>query len=349
VKYQLEHVEWTGCSAWDLIQPSFMFIVGVSLPFSLASRRQRGESEAAIGWHAAWRAALLVAIGIFLRSNGKSQTNFTFEDVSTQIGLGYLFLFLIVGRPIVVQLATVSAILLGYWGLFAGWPLATSVPAGIPDDWKQFEGFAGHWNKHLNPAGEFDRWFLNLFPRAEPFVFNKGGYQTLNFIPATGTMMFGVMTGELLRRPWGLLAKIGVMLLASAVCFGVGMAVDRNIWPVEGYEVCVAPVVKKIWTPSWTVFSTGWTLATLAGFVLVMDVWRLRAWAFPFVVVGMNSIAMYVMSWLTKPWLQKTLHTHLGDKMFEGVWGPVVEMSVVVFLLWFITWWMYRQRIFIRI
>ena len=115
IGYQLKHVEWTGCSAWDLIQPSFMFIVGVAMPFSFASRVARGDSRGSILFHVVWRALVLIALGIFLRSNGRSQTNFTFEDVATQIGLGYAFLFLILGRGWRVQLASALVILIGYW------------------------------------------------------------------------------------------------------------------------------------------------------------------------------------------------------------------------------------------
>src|SRR5712664_2492126 len=89
------HVEWIGCSLHDLIQPSFSFLVGVALPFSLASRRARGQSGVRMTWHAAWRAVALILLGVFLRSIGRPQVYWTFEDTLSQIGLGYLFLFLL--------------------------------------------------------------------------------------------------------------------------------------------------------------------------------------------------------------------------------------------------------------
>src|SRR5450755_1013740 len=93
--YNQSHVEWAGCSLHDMIQPSFSFLVGVALPFSIASRIARGQSTARMLVHAAWRAILLVALGVFLRSMTRTQTNFTFEDTLSQIGLGYFFLFLL--------------------------------------------------------------------------------------------------------------------------------------------------------------------------------------------------------------------------------------------------------------
>src|SRR5437899_10888102 len=84
------HVEWSGCSLHDLIQPSFSFLVGVALPFSIASREAKGHSFGRMFFHAVWRAVLLVALGVFLRSTHHRQTMFTFEDTLSQIGLGYV-------------------------------------------------------------------------------------------------------------------------------------------------------------------------------------------------------------------------------------------------------------------
>ena len=93
--YNQTHVEWAGCSLHDMIQPSFSFLVGVALPYSLASRMAKGQTEGRLFLHALWRSFLLIALGIFLRSTHSAQTYFTFEDTLTQIGLGYPFLFLL--------------------------------------------------------------------------------------------------------------------------------------------------------------------------------------------------------------------------------------------------------------
>ena len=105
-----------------------MFMVGVALPFSLASRRARGQSFGRMFAHAVIRALLLIALGIFLRSQGRAQTYFTFEDVLTQIGLGYVFLFLLAWARPRVQLGRGAAILVGYWAAFA---LVPAAPAGL--------------------------------------------------------------------------------------------------------------------------------------------------------------------------------------------------------------------------
>ena len=115
-------MEWVGCSLHDLIQPSFSFLVGVALPFSLAGRLAREQSKMKMTAHALWRSLILVFLGVFLRSRGSSQTNFTFEDTLSQIGLGYTFLFVLALFSRRVQWAALAVILVGYWGAFALYP-----------------------------------------------------------------------------------------------------------------------------------------------------------------------------------------------------------------------------------
>jgi predicted acyltransferase len=336
-----------------MIQPSFMFIVGVAMPYSYARRLAVGDAPLRVAAHVMYRAMFLVLLGIFLRSNGRAMSNFTFEDVLTQIGLGYAIVYLVLGRGQRVQAAAAAATLLGYWLLFALWPPPgpnfNAAAHHIPDDWKQFTGFAAHWNKHVNPAGAFDRWFLNLFPRAEPFSFNGGGYQSLSFIPSMGTMIFGIMTGELLRGDQPRAQQFRQLVLAGAAALASGMLIDGCIWPFVEWHWSLCPVVKRIWTPSWAVFSTGWALWILALFVWLIEIQGARRWAFPLVVVGMNSIAMYVMNQLGHSWVASTLKTHLGQDIFSGTYGPIFESLAVLGVLWLACNWLYRRQIFVRI
>lgn len=113
------HVEWIGCSLHDLIQPSFSFLVGAALPFSLVSRQQQGQTKVQMLRHACQRALILIFLGIFLRSVNRPITYFTFEDTLTQIGLGYVFLFLLGWQSVRVQWLALGVILVGYWLAFA--------------------------------------------------------------------------------------------------------------------------------------------------------------------------------------------------------------------------------------
>jgi predicted acyltransferase len=347
VGYEFEHVEWVGCSLWDLIQPSFTFIVGVAIAYSCAARQARGQTYSQMFRHAIVRAIVLVLLGVFLRSNGRGQTYFTFEDVLSQIGLGYVFLFLLWNRPAWLQWATAIAVLVGDWYLFYAYP--TPGPAfdyaavGVGADWPHLEGIAAHWDKNTNAAAAFDRWFLNLFPREKPFAFNSGGYATLSFIPSLATMIFGLLAGELLRGPRSNRAKLWLLVLAGLA----GLAAGQIL-----HATGLCPIVKRIWTPSWTLFSTGWALLILAAFFGVVDVLGFRRWTFPLVVVGMNSIAVYVMAQLSKGWLYRTITTHFGSRIFDFLgetYEPLLAELWILLAIWLICYWLYRQRIFIRI
>ena len=340
---QFEHVEWAGLALWDMIQPTFMLAVGASLAFSYASRARRGHSFWRMFGHAAYRALVLILLGVFLRSHAES-TNWTFEDVVTQIGLGYVFLYLLWNRGWKLQLGVAAAILVGYWALFAFWPApAAGYDYAAVHGHAYYEGFWAHWNKNAHPAHYADQWFLNLFPRPEPFVANHGGYNTLNFVPSLATMIFGLMAGELLRSE--ATAKRKLMLLVAGGLTGLllGLALHYG-------GVC--PSVKKIWTPSFTLVSTGITLLALAALYAIVDVAGWRRWAFPAVVVGMNSVAAYVMIHLIAVWILQTLLRHFGDYWFTLFGQPfrlLMENVTVGACVWLICYWMYRRKLFLRV
>ena len=344
------HVDWVGCTLHDMIQPSFSFLVGVALPFSLASRLAKGQSKCWMTVHAFWRALVLILLGVFLRSQWSSQTNWTFEDTLTQIGLGYGFLFLLgLTNSFRVQLGALMVILVGYWGAFALYPLPDTnfdwTKAGVAADWQHhLEGFAAHWNKNTNPAWAFDVWFLNLFPRAKPFLYNGGGYATLSFIPTLGTMILGLLAGNLLRNNWKWWNKFGIFVVAGAVCFGLG-------WGLDTLGVC--PVVKRIWTPSWVLFSGGICFLILAAFYLVIDIARLKFPVLPLIVIGSNSIVAYCMAdTLLNPFFVKNLKTHLGADFFQYfgmAYEPLFLGAIVLFIDWLILLWLFRKKVFVRI
>ena len=344
------HAEWTGCSLHDLIQPSFSFLVGVALPFSIAARRGRGQSFLNMTVHAWWRALLLGFLGIFLRSVGAAQTNFTFEDTLTQIGLGYGLLFFLGFRPPREQWIAFGVILIGYWAAFALYPLPAAdfnyAAVGVPPSWIEehgLQGFAAHWNKNSNLAWAFDTWFLNLFPRNRPFAFNGGGYATLSFIPTLATMILGLIAGGVLRGSRGPWEKVLWLLAAGLAMLAAG-------WLLGWLGVC--PVVKRIWTPSWTLYSGGWCCLLLAVFYAVMDIGQFRAWAFPLVVIGMNSIAAYCTAHLFENFIRDTLLRHLGAGVFAklgSAYEPLLLGGGVLAVLWLILWGMYRKRIFLRL
>jgi heparan-alpha-glucosaminide N-acetyltransferase len=345
--YNQTHVEWAGCSLHDMIQPSFSFLVGVALPYSIASRVAKGGTFGKMWAHAIWRSILLIALGVFLRSIDKSQTYFTFEDTLSQIGLGYPLLFLLGFRPPRWQWIALGALLFGYWLAWALYPVAGPgfnwQSVGVPPDWHHlYTGFAAHWNKNFNFGNAFDQWFLNLFPRVHPFVYNDGGYLTLSFIPTLGTMILGLVTGRWLR---GSAPRIPMQKLVLAGVIGVASGLLLHF-------TGICPIVKRIWTPSWTLFSGGICFLFVAAFSWVIEVKGFRKWAFPLVVVGMNSIAAYLIAHLFERFIFSSFRTNLGPNAFNFLGTglePLLLGMAVLLTDWLILFWMYRRKLFLRI
>lgn len=345
--YNQSHVEWAGCSLHDMIQPSFSFLVGVALPYSIASRLKRGATFDKLFGHALWRSLLLVALGVFLRSMSHSQTYFTFEDTLSQIGLGYPILFLLGFRSAKWQWGALGTILFGYWLAWALYPTPGAnydwAAVGVPANWiHNFSGFASHWNKNSNLGNAFDQWFLNLFPREKPFVFNDGGYLTLSFIPTLGTMILGLIAGRWLREqapaiPLRRFITTGVILIA------LGLAL---------HFTGICPVVKRIWTPAWTLFSGGVCFLFLSAFCWVIEVKGFKRWSFPLLVVGMNSIAAYLIAHLCERFVESSLLINLSALLFAVLGAglePLLLGAAMLLVYWLMLLWMYQRKIFLRI
>jgi heparan-alpha-glucosaminide N-acetyltransferase len=348
VAFNTTHVPWQGCSLHDLIQPAFSFLVGAALPFSIASRRGRGASFGGMLGHAVWRSLALIFLGIFLRSLESPRTYWTFEDTLTQIGLGYTFLFLLAFAGRRIQIAVFATLLIGFWLAFALYPLPGPdfdyTKVGVPAGWPHlYSGFLAHFNKNSNLSWAFDVWFLNLFPRESPFLFNSGGWSTLSFIPTLATMMLGLWAGEWLKSPRSTTEKLKGLVVA-------GVALTLSGLVLQWAHVC--PIVKRIWTSSYTLYSGGLVVLMLAGFYAAIDWKGWKRWSFPLLVIGANSIAIYVMSWTIEHFVSSALVRHLGPgpfAIFGTPFEPVLRGLGVLIVFWLILFWMYRRKIFLRI
>lgn len=348
VAYHTEHVPWQGCSLHDLIQPAFSFLVGAALPFSIAARLAKGQTFRRLFAHAVWRSVALIALGIFLRSMGRSTTYWTFEDTLTQIGLGYTALFLLAFASLRVQVAAFVVLLVGFWAAFVLYPLPGpdfNYPAvGVPADWPHlYSGFLAHFNKNANVSWAFDTWFLNLFPRGEPFGFNRGGWSTLSFIPTLATMIMGLWCGEWLKTTRTHVEKLKGLVAAGVAFTLVGLVLQ---W------LHIVPIVKRIWTSSYTLYSGGLVILMLAAFYALIEWKGWRRWAFPLLVIGANSIAVYVMSWTLEDFVKGALGRHIGHvpfNVFGSPFEPVLKGAAVLLVFWLALFWMYRRRIFLKI
>lgn len=345
IGHHSSHVKWVGCSLNDLIHPSFAFLTGASLVFAVSARSAKGQSRGQMALHALWRAVALIFIGIFLRSQGRPMTNWTFDETLTQTGLGYMVVYWLAFRGSAMRWSCFAALLAGHWLLYALYPVVPQHPhpmlSHVPLGWDHdFEGFYAHWNHNRNVGWAIDVWFMNLFPRVNPYVGYLGGYVSINFITTIGTMILGLMAGTWLKQGWPQTARR--LAIAGLVCLAASLLLHFG-------GVC--PLVKRLWTPAWVFWSGGCAFLILAALYHVIDVRQWRRWSFPFLVIGVNSLAFYLMRHTLDEWFIDTMKRHfrwftelLGDEL-----RPVMIGSVNLIVLWCIALWMYRRKIFLRL
>ena len=350
VCFEQSHAEWAGATLHDLIQPGFYFLVGVGLILSLKRRLSIGLGQSVLFRHALVRAGVLILLGMVLVSVHPRRWTWNFVDTLTQIGLAYPFVFLIALRPRRDWVLALAGILVGYWLLFALFPLPGPdfdyAAVGVPPEWLRahgLTGFASHWQKNSNAGWAFDRWFLNLFSGDAPYTGAANGLTTLNFIPSIGTMILGLFAGDLLVARDSVAFKVlrlvvtGLMLLASG-------------WLLD--VLGVAPAIKAIWTPSWVLFSGGWCFLILAAFHGLVDGLQLARVVFPLTVIGMNSIVAYAMSHVYPALAFNSLERLFGSRAFEilgQAYQPLLYGSAVLLAYWLVLYGLYRRRLFIRV
>ena len=313
-----EHVEWEGAVYWDLIQPAFMFMVGVAMPFAFAARAARGDTWATQARHALRRAAMLVLIGVLLDHVGADRVQIGFMRVLQQIAFGYLVAFLVLGRSLATQAVVVSVILVAYQVLWTANP---------------WNGPGGPWAQgNENIGSAFDFWLLGRH--------YTGYYVGMNAIPSSATIILGVMAGQHVLASRDPRRTSLTLLLASLAMIAVGLAVSP--W---------FPIIKRIWTPSFTIYSAGWTTLLLAAFYWAVEVQGWRRWTFPLLVVGMNSILAYVIGNAFGGWFQSATGTWLGllAPALGPVWLPVVQRALFALTAWAVLLWLYRSRLFFKV
>jgi predicted acyltransferase len=350
---QFAHSAWTGCTFWDLIQPAFMFSVGISMAYSNGKRRASGDSFENMLEHTLFRSISMVMLGATLSTHGPLRPDIVLTNVLTQIGLGYPFLFLLGNLRARWQVLAAVLILFGDWAAFYLYPAPHHGfdydVVGVPADWPHLEGAEAHWNMNTNVAAEVDCVLLNLLPRSHPFEYNPRGYTTLNFVPSLATMIFGLLTGGLLRGGRGPKEKFARMVIAGFAFLLVGTALDAS-----GY----CPLVKRLWTPSWAIYSTGWVLLALSAFYAVVDLAGFRRWTFPLLVAGTNPLFIYCISesvgW-PNDWLALGLESCLGPGVFtlygsiDPNYAIVAQMAMVLLVEWLACLALYGWKVFVRL
>ncbi len=308
-----EHVDWTGAVFWDLIQPSFMFMVGVAMPFALARRTEEGATARDNFRHVAARTLKLILLSQVLMIVSEQRVHFQLINVLSQMAFTYFLTFLILQLEFRWQVLSAASLLALHAGLFFLFP-----------------GPEGAFSRTGNIGARIDRALLGYnYP---------GYYVTINFISSTATTLFGAWAGMLLRSEKPRADKIKILAGAAVAAFASGLALSL-----------VVPNVKRLWTASFTLYSAGWVLVMLLAFVLALEVWRMKNLAFPLLVVGANSIFIYSAGFLVRGSIDRWIRAFSGGFKFVGALAPVAENCAIMAVLWYICYWLYRRKIFVKL
>ena len=319
---QLDHVDWEGFRFYDLIFPLFVFLVGVSLVFSLTKTiEQSGRRVAVI--RILRRSALLYLLGIFYY--GGFATPFErirLLGVLQRLALCYLFASLLFCYLKPKALAGVCAgILIGYWALMSFVP--------VP------EHGAGNFAEGMNLANYVDKQFLPL----RKWDGDHDPEGLLSTLPAIAGCLLGVFAGMLLKNPavpdW---KKSGYLIGAGIACLAVGWLWHFNF-----------PVIKKLWTSSFVLVASGYSCLLLAAFYHIIDVWKWQKWAMPFVWIGVNPITIYLAHNLID--FEKIAQRFVGGQLngYFGNYGQlIIALATIALTFWFLHF-LYRRKIFLRV
>ena len=323
---QMEHVEWNGFRFYDNIFPLFLFIAGVTMPFSLTRRMERGDSKGKLYQHIIIRGLLLVILGFIY--NGLLRFDFDnqrYASVLGRIGLAWMFAAIIfINTKTRGQIIWFAAILLGYWAIM----MLVPVP-----------GYgAGVLTKEGSLVGYIDRLFLP--GRLYLTVHDPEGI--LAIIPAIGTALMGVLTGKFLTlRKEGLepIKKGFYILLAGAISIGIGW-----LWHLT------FPVNKNLWTSSFVLVAGGWSLVYLSIFYIIIDVWKFQKWAFFFIVIGLNPITIYLCQ-AGMINFESTTRFFFGGFLntMPELWQHFIGATLYVGVSWLLLYFLYKKKIFLKV
>jgi predicted acyltransferase len=319
---QLEHPKWNGFALYDLIFPLFLFMAGVSMPFSFEKRMERGDTRGELYRHVIIRGLLLVFLGMIYNGLLKFDwPNMRYPSVLGRIGLAYLFAALIVlNTGVRGQFLAIIAVLVGYWAALRFIP----VPV-----------YGAH---DLTPGHTLTDFIDRTLIPGRLYVGNRDPEGLLATIPAIGTALFGAIAGAWLKgeRKTGYQKTVG-MVVAGCVCLVLAW-----LWNFE------FPINKNLWTSSFVLRCAGLSLLLMSLFYLVIDVWQFKWWAFPLIVIGSNSILIY----LAPHFIDFSYATHFFfDGVFKntGDYQPLLLASAVVFVKWLFLYLLYKKRIFLRV
>jgi predicted acyltransferase len=315
------HHEWHGLHFWDLIQPFFMFIVGVAIPFAVANRRLKGDSEQTIFNHALKRAFLLLFFGWALYCMEAESIVWRFQNVLAQLSVTYLVAFLIMRKSISFQIAFSVVVLLLTDLAYRFFPVE-----GFNHPWVPYENLGAWVNNKIEGVDRASIW------------------ASLNAIPTIAHTVWGVVCGLILMSDRPVAKKIQLLIIGGVAALVVGYALDWS---------GTTPIIKKIATSSFVFASGGWSILALCFSYWLIDVKKqFDRPAHFFIIVGMNSIFIYLFNHVGGGDIVHKMLFPFTKAFFS--WGGEMTVGVVTSILvwaalWYVCYWLYKKRIFFKI
>jgi predicted acyltransferase len=304
-----------------------MFLVGVAMPFSFARRQQQGATWSSQLRHALIRCLMLALIGMLMDTYFEHVVYIQFIRVLQQIALAYIPAFLVLHLGPRIQATALLAILAIHPAMYVLYARA--------------QGLESAWEPGVNLGTRIDEWLSVPALLSHHISFmpvSKWHYVTFNALSSAGTILSGVLAGELLGSRTSAIFKYLLLMAAGIGCLYLGIALTPHV-----------PMIKRLWTTSFAVYAGGWTLIVMAGFYLIVDILKIRRWAFPLIVVGMNSIIMYVFSSIFRSDINQVVEPflRLADPPTE-VFVFLVALAALG-LKWLFCYWLYRHKVFVKV
>jgi predicted acyltransferase len=318
---QFSHHEWHGLHFWDLIQPFFMFIVGVAIPFAVANRIKKGDSINTIRFHAFKRSFLLLFFGWALYFVAAGKLVFQFQNVLAQLSVTYLVAFLIMKKSFKFQLIFTLVILLLIDLAYRFFPVD-----GFNHPWINYENLGAWVNNKIEGVDKASTW------------------ASLNCVSTTAHTVWGVLCGKLLMSDKSTSKKIQILLIAGVSALIVGYSLDL---------LNVTLIIKKIATSAFVFASGGWAILALCFSYWLIDVKKLFIKGSKmFIIVGMNSIFIYLFFGIGGAGIIRNYIDPFSKLIFS--WGGDLTVAIITSLavwasLWYLCYWLYKNKLFIKI
>ena len=315
---QFHHIKWEGMHFWDLIQPFFMFIVGVAMPLSFSKRMKKGAAYNQLLYHAMKRALLLLLLGWALYCIGPGKIVFRFQNVLAQLSVTYILAFIVMRKSPAVQIGFSVLLILINEGLYRFFPV---------------EGF----NQAFVPGQNFGAWLNILISGQE----DGGNWAMFNAIPTAAHTIWGVLAGQLLISDFTNKKKIRILIITGFI----GLIIGYGLSPFT-------PIIKRISTSTFVFASGGWSILALALCYWLIDIKKYQKGVLFFAIVGMNPLFIYLFAHVGGANLIKKIVLPFSNALFgwTGELSAQIILSIIVlYFLWYLCYWLYKKKIFIRI